>query len=73
MKKNKAFDSIHGAVGVDQTLRNHTIYLQACVNYIGRQLGWRKYVRLAFGTAVAVGAFRGEIVDLYFLLRGLIY
>ena len=56
----------------DRILRNHTIYLQACVNYIGRQLSWRKYVRVAFFTAVTIGAFRLEVVAMYFLLRSLL-
>ena len=56
---------------VNDTLRNHTIYLQACVNYIGQQLGWRWYARLGFFTALSVGAFREEIVGLYFLFRSL--
>lgn len=68
---DKAFKSFGNKT--DQTLRNHTIYLQACVNYIGRQLGWRRYVRLAFLTAVTIGAFREEVVDLYFLLRAWVY
>jgi hypothetical protein len=67
-KPFKSFDS-KSSIGV--TLRNHTIYLQACVNYIGRQLGWRRHVRRAFFTALTIGAFRGELVDLYFAVRTL--
>ena len=57
----------------DQILRNHTVYLQACVNYIGRWVGWRKYVRLAFATTLTIGAFREEVVALYFYLRTLVF
>jgi hypothetical protein len=69
---DKVFKSF-GDPKVAQLLHNHTIYLQACVNYIGRQLGWRRYVRLAFFTAVTVAAFRSEVVDLYFFLRTLVF
>lgn len=76
---DKAFKQFEGGIPPlskaesDRILRNHTIYLQACVNYVGAQLGWRKYARLAFFTAVAAAAFRTEVVDLYFLLRGLVF
>lgn len=70
---DKTFKSFSNPGDRDRILQNHTIYLQACVNYIARQLGWRKYARLAFFTAVTIGAFRSEVVDLYFLLRGLVF
>ena len=57
---------------VSSALHNHQIYLQAAINYIGQQLGWRWYGRVAFLTALTVGAFREEIVGLYFLLRSLV-
>jgi len=70
---DKSFKQFGGPSDRDRILHNHTVYLQACVNYIARQLGWRRYVRLAFGTALTIGAFRGEVIDLYFLLRSLVY